>query len=206
MKICLINGDIRTYWQISNTHQYVWYIASSWGDWNEWSLMTEIERFRFKYRKIYVHSISMGNTIDTFVPNSTNLEQKVRLLPIKNKTVPYCKRLNSHTTYWVTSRRCHCYTYSERPLTSAITSREDLIESMYRQYFLPIISSLCPYLKSRSNRPAAPREQRFIVQIVGPWHIRSHRVPLGTCNWLHLPHGMRKLAKSNGASYMSKRW
>jgi hypothetical protein len=43
----------------------------------------------------------------------------------------------------------------------ALGLREDLIESMYRQYFLPLISSLC--LGISEVCPATLREQRFIV-------------------------------------------
>ena len=48
----------------------------------------------------------------------------------------------------------------------ALDVREEAVESMYHQYFLPFISSLCLHLKSRANRPATSVEQSFIVQLL----------------------------------------
>jgi hypothetical protein len=48
----------------------------------------------------------------------------------------------------------------------ALELREYEVESMYCHYFLPFVSSLCLYLKSRADRPASLTEQSFIVDLI----------------------------------------
>ena len=48
----------------------------------------------------------------------------------------------------------------------ALGLREESVESMYCNLFLPFISSLCSHLKSRANRQATSTEQGFIVQLL----------------------------------------
>ena len=47
----------------------------------------------------------------------------------------------------------------------ALGLREESVESMYCNFFLPFISSLCSHLKSRASRPTTSTEQGFIVQL-----------------------------------------
>ncbi|OXV08675.1 hypothetical protein Egran_03562 [Elaphomyces granulatus] len=59
----------------------------------------------------------------------------------------------------------------------ALELREEALESMYSQFFLPFISGLCLYLKSRTSRSATYTEQNFIVQLIEIYIRRYVKTP-----------------------------
>jgi hypothetical protein len=59
----------------------------------------------------------------------------------------------------------------------ALGLREEALEAMYSEFFLPFINSLCLYLKSRANRPATSTEQNFIVQLIELYLGRHVKTP-----------------------------